>query len=209
MEVANTMYYNTFSLKLIEDSLYELSASKLNMNDRYFLIKTGERGAIQFHKEVLKTVSGWTQFVLDNSSLNVVQKTQSQLHTNALSAGFQFVEYKAPNGVRVKIDVDPYYDDTVRNKIMHPQGGPAFSYRYDIMYIGTMDQPNIFKCGIKGKTEYRGYQWGLRNPFTGQMNNMNMSFDEDSAVFHRMATLGICVLDPTRTLSLIPAILQG
>ena len=209
MEVANTMYYNTFSLKLIEDSLYELSASKLNMNDRYFLIKTGERGAIQFHKEVLKTVSGWTQFVLDNSSLNVVQKTQSQLHTNALSAGFQFVEYKAPNGVRVKIDVDPYYDDTVRNKIMHPQGGPAFSYRYDIMYIGTMDQPNIFKCGIKGKTEYRGYQWGLRNPFTGQMNNMNMSFDEDSAVFHRMATLGICVLDPTRALSLIPAILQG
>ena len=209
MEVANTMYYNTFSLKLIEDSLYELSASKLNMNDRYFLIKTGERGAIQFHKEVLKTVSGWTQFVLDNSSLNVVQKTQSQLHTNALSAGFQFVEYKAPNGVRVKIDVDPYYDDTVRNKIMHPQGGPAFSYRYDIMYIGTMDQPNIFKCGIKGKTEYRGYQCGLRNPFTGQMNNMNMSFDEDSAVFHRMATLGICVLDPTRTLSLIPAILQG
>ena len=179
------------------------------MNDRYFLIKTGERGAIQFHKEVLKTVSGWTQFVLDNSSLNVVQKTQSQLHTNALSAGFQFVEYKAPNGVRVKIDVDPYYDDTVRNKIMHPQGGPAFSYRYDIMYIGTMDQPNIFKVGVKGKTEYRGYQWGLRNPFTGQMNNMNMSFDEDSAVFHRMATLGICVLDPTRTLSLIPAILQG
>ncbi len=161
MEVANTMYYNTFSLKLIEDSLYELSASKLNMNDRYFLIKTGERGAIQFHKEVLKTVSGWTQFVLDNSSLNVVQKTQSQLHTNALSAGFQFVEYKAPNGVRVKIDVDPFYDDPVRNKILHPLGGVAMSYRYDIMYIGTMDQPNIFKCKIKGDNEYRGYQWGL------------------------------------------------
>ena len=32
------------------------------------------------------------------------------------------------------------------------------------MYIGTMDQPNIFKCKIKGDNEYRGYQWGLRNP---------------------------------------------
>lgn len=32
---------------------------------------------------------------------------------------------------------------------------------------------------------------------------------EDSAVIHRMATLGVCVLDPTRTMSLIPAILQG
>lgn len=47
---------------------------------------------------------------------------------------------------------------------MHPLGGVAMSYRYDIMYIGTMDQPNIFKCAIKGQNEYRGYQWGLRNP---------------------------------------------
>lgn len=44
MEVANTMYYNTFSLKLLEDALYELSAAKLDYGDRYFLIKTGERG---------------------------------------------------------------------------------------------------------------------------------------------------------------------
>lgn len=44
MEVANTMYYNTFSIKLIEDALYELSASKLDFGDRYFLIRTGERG---------------------------------------------------------------------------------------------------------------------------------------------------------------------
>lgn len=42
MEVANTMYYNTFSIKLIEDALYELSASKLGMGDRYFIIKTGK-----------------------------------------------------------------------------------------------------------------------------------------------------------------------
>jgi hypothetical protein len=53
MEVANTMYYNTFSLKLLEDALYELSATKLGLGDRYFVIKTGERGAIQFHKAVL------------------------------------------------------------------------------------------------------------------------------------------------------------
>ena len=209
MEVANTTFYNQFALKLIEDALYELSAAKLGMGDRYFLIKTGERGAIQFHKAVLREVSGWSQFTLNGDALGIVQKTQSNLHSNALSAGFQFVEYKAPNGVRVKIDVDPYYDDPVRNKIQHPLGGPAFSYRYDIMDIGTMDQPNIFKCTVKGDTEYRGYQWGIRNPFTGEKNNPYMSFDEDAAVIHKMATLGICVLDPTRTLSLIPAVLAA
>ena len=210
MEVANTMYYNTFSIKLLEDALYELSAAKLDFGDRYFVIKTGERGAIQFHKAVLNTVSGWTQFDLSGAALGVVKKTGSNLHSNALSAGFQFVEYLAPNGVRVKVDVDPYYDDPVRNKVMHPNGGVAMSYRYDIMYIGTMDQPNIFKCQIKGQPEYRGYQWGpFRNPFTGASNNPYASFDEDAAVIHKYATLGICVLDPTRTMSLIPAVLQG
>lgn len=208
-EVANTMYYNVFSLKLLEDALYELSAAKLGMGDRLFVIKTGERGAILFHKAVLQTVSGWTTFVMDNNSTKVVERVQSKLHSNALSAGFQFVEYKAPNGVRVRLDVDPFYDDPVRNKILHPMGGVAMSYRFDIWYIGSMDQANIFKCRIKGDNEYRGYQWGFRNPFTGQRNNNNMSYDEDSAAIHRMATLGTCVLDPTRTMSLIPAILQG
>ena len=125
MEVANTMYYNNFSLKLLEDALYELSASKLDFGDRYFVIKTGERGAAQFHKAVLNTISGWTQFEIDNSSVKVISKTNSPLHSNALAAGFQFVEYMAPNGVRVKIDVDPFYDDPVRNKVLHWYNGPT------------------------------------------------------------------------------------
>lgn len=210
MEVANTIYYNNFSLKLLESALFDLSSGKLDLNDRYFIIRTGERGAMLFHKAVLQEVSGWTQFLLDNNSISAVRKSNSPLHQNALGAGFQFVEYMAPNGVRVKVEVDPYYDDPVRNKIQHPNGGVAMSYRFDIMDIGTMDQPNIFKCKIKGQEEYRGYQWGpFRNPFTGATNNPYASFDEDAAVIHKMATLGICVLDPTRTLSLVPAILQG
>lgn len=42
MEVANTMYYNTFSIKLIEDALYELCAAKLDWKDRTFVLRTGE-----------------------------------------------------------------------------------------------------------------------------------------------------------------------
>lgn len=209
MEVANTTYYNEFSLKLIENILYDLSASKLGMNERRFVLKTGEKGAILFHKAVLDVVSGWTQYVTDNNAA-IISKTQSQLHSNSLTAGFQFTEFKAPNGVIVSVDVDPYYDDPVRNKIQHPLGGPAMSYRFDIFSMGTMDQPNIFKVGVKGQTEIRGYRWGLRNPFTGEMNNPYMSYDEDSAEIHKLApALGICVLDPTRTVSLIPAILAG
>ena len=161
MEVANTYYYNNFSLKLLEDALLELSTSKLDFGERYFLIRTGERGAIAFHKAVLDVISGWTQFTYMGDQLKVIERTQNKLHTNSLAAGYQFTEFRAPNGVRVKIEVDPYYDDPVRNKLMHPDGGVAFSYRYDIMDIGSMDQPNIFKCQVKGKADYRGYQWGL------------------------------------------------
>ena len=101
------MYYNKFSLKLLEDALYELSASKLDMKDRTFIIMTGERGAMLFSKEVTKTISGWTTFVMDNRSTQVVRHTTSELHPNSLTAGFQFTEYQAPNGVHVKIIVDP------------------------------------------------------------------------------------------------------
>lgn len=209
MEVANTTYYNTFSIALLEDALYELSAAKLDMGERYFVIRTGERGALQFHKAVLQDVSGWQAFQINADNLGMIRKTSSNLHQNALTVGFQFTEFTAPNGVRVKIEVDPWYDDPVRNKITHYKGGVAMSYRYDIFDIGSSDSPNIQRCKIKGQEEYRGYRWGLRNPFTGQAGNPYMSYDEDSAEFHRMAILGICVLDPTRTISIIPAILQG
>ena len=210
MSVGNTRYYTKFSLKTLEDALFELSESKLDYADRTFIIKTGSRGAIQFHKAVLDVVSGWSVFqYLGGNAANpaIISKTTSKLHENALSAGFQFTEYKAPNGVIVKIDVDPLYNDPVRNKILHPMGGVAESYRYDILSIGTTEEPNIQLAKVRGKEEYRGYMWGLRNPFTGQMNNPYMSFAEDSAQIHKMAVLGVFILDPTRTMSLIPNIL--
>jgi hypothetical protein len=210
MEVNNTDFYNNFSLKKIEDALYNLSAANLDMKDRVFILKTGERGAAQFHKAALDTISGWQAFTTNADQIGMVRKVNSPLHDNALSIGAQIVEFKAPNGVTVRVDVDPMYDDPVRNKIMHPNGGPAYSYRYDIFDIGTMDQPNIFKVGVKGQVgDYTSYEWGFRNPFTGKMGNEYMSHDEDSATIHKFTTTGVCVLDPTRTMSIIPAVLRG
>ena len=208
MEYSNVLYYNVFSLKLIEDALNNLSTSKLDFGNRVFILKTGEYGAIQFHKEVLREVSGWQVFNFRGDALQVMSKVNSELHSTALSAGFQFTEYKAPNGVTVKIEVDPLYDDIVRNKVMHPNGGVAESYRYDIINIGTSDEPNIQLATSKNDLELRGYRWGLRNPFTGQTDNNNMSYTEDSAEIHRMWTGGVFILDPTKTMSIIPSILE-
>lgn len=208
IEAGNTNYYTRFSLEMIETALRELSTTKLDFGDRKFLLKTGEGGAMLLHKAILDHVSGWMPLISDGNPA-VVGKTTSRLHSNALTAGFQFTEFKASNGVIVGIDVDPLYDDSVRNKIQHPLGGCAMSYRMDLCLVGNEGTPNIQKCAIKGQEDMRGIEWGLRDPYTGRVNNMHMSHDEDSATFHRMSYLGLVVYDPTKCISFIPAILQG
>lgn len=206
VEVANTQYYNKFRLPIIEDVLYDLTENKIGFGDRTFVLKTGQQGAIKFHKAVKEETSGWYNMSLNADAIGAVAKTSSPLHRNALKAGYQFTEWMAPNGITVKVDVDATYDDRVRNKILL-DGKPAQSSRFDIWDIGTSAEANICKITAKNRPEVRGYQWGLRNPWTGAYDNQYMSHDEDSATIHKMATLGALVYDPTRTVSLIPAVL--
>lgn len=204
IEVSNTTYYNKFSIRLLEDMLYELSEGKLDFSERKFMLRTGERGAVQFHRAITAEASGWRNLTQNNPS--VINKTSSPLHANAFKGGFQFTEYLAPNNVHVMLEVDPMYDDKVRNKILHPDGGVAESYRYDILYIGSMEEPNIQKVEARGHEEIRGYKGGLRNPFTGQRGG-NISHLEDSAIITAMCWTGAMVKDPSRTATLKPSIL--
>lgn len=208
MSYANQNFYNTFSLKLIEDMLYELSTGKIEYRNRTFILDTGERGAALFSKAVQEKASGWNalNYFGGNGQVNVIQNTTSEYHTNSLSAGFQFTEYRAPMGITIKINVNPMYDDPVRNKIYHPDGGVAESYRFDIYDIGSMSAPNIQLARVKGQEDIRGIQRGLRDPFTG-VSGGDIAYDEDSSTIHKMAVLGALIYDPNRTVSLIPAIL--
>ena len=210
MSYANHYYYNKFSLDMLEDVLFELSSGKIRYKDRVFILETGERGAALFHKAVMDKASGWQvfNFLGGNSNLNIIQNTSSEFHTNALSAGYQFTEYKAPMGITIKVEVNPMNDDPYRNKILHPLGGVAESYRFDIYDIGTKDEPNIQIARVKGFEDIRGFEPGLRNPFTGEVGG-NMSHDEDSTTIHKFSILGAMCKDPNKTLSLIPALLAG
>lgn len=215
MEVSYTHYYSTFKLKVIEDALYQLSESKLGMDNRTFVLKTGERGAAQFHKACQEIASGWNSFGYFGGDKNpaIIKNTQSNLHDNALSFGYQFTEYKAPNGVVIKVEVDPMYDDKVRNKQYKdddPSKGVAESYRYDIFYAGKLDgglgAPNIQIVKIRGyEGDFRGYQSGpFANPFTGAENIQYASTDEDAAVVHKKCVLGAIVRDPSRCITIKP-----
>ena len=106
------------------------------------------------------------------------------------------------------LEIDPMYDDKVRNKIYHPDGGVAESYRYDILYIGSMEEPNIQKIKVRGDDELRGFKAGIRDPFTGRRGGV-MQHMEDSATITAMCGTGAMVKDPSRTATLKPNILEA
>jgi hypothetical protein len=208
MEVSNTTTYNRFSIRLLEDLLSELSEGKLDFDQRKFMLRTGERGAAQFHRAVAEVASGWAALGFDNTNQNSLKQVQSKFHDNAFSAGFQFTEYRAPNNIHVMLEVDPMYDDKVRNKVLHPDGGVAESYRYDILYIGSMEEPNIQKVKVKGSDELRGYQAGIRNPFTGRRGGEMQTMEDSATMTALVEGVGSLVKDPSRTATLKPAIID-
>ena len=204
MERGNVIPYNVFSLKFFEEVLTGFSAGKLDFTDRKFMVTTGEFGALQFNRAAKSAMSGWTEFDYNGDSLGVVTKNGEGYTLKNI----QFTKYIAPNGIEVTVKIDSAKDDPVRNKITHPMGGVAESYTYDIFDLGTSEQPNIVKCAIKGKPEYYGFMSGMRNPYNGTYNNPHMSYEDDKASMHRMASLGVCIFDPTRTMRLVPSLLR-
>ena len=211
-DMGNVQYYSKFSIGLIEDALSDISAGKIDFKQRKFVARTGEFGAKMFSKEAKKEMSGWIPLYSVNnpSYLSKGPETNFTKGNAATIADLQVTKWLAPNGLELTIMIDSSKDDKVTNKIMHPAGGTAESYRFDIFYAADEDQPNVQKCVLKGQSEFRGYQWGpFYNPFTGEANNGFASFDEDAAVVHYKATMGIVIYDPTRCISLIPNILQA
>lgn len=208
----NQTYYTKFRIGLIEDALYGISAGKLDFSKRKFVIRTGERGAMLFSKEAKKEMSGWIPLYGGTSNVPYIKSGAStDFAPNGVSVtDLQITKWISSNGLEATIMIDSSKDDLQTNKIMHPLGGPAESYRFDIFYASDEEQPNVQKCMVKNQPELRGYQWGpFANPFTGEMNNASASFDEDAAIVHYKATLGLVIYDPTRCISLIPAILQA
>lgn len=121
MEYGNTDFYNNFSLKRLMENIYAISRANLDFNQRSFIIKTGEMGAIQFSKAALTEGSGWSPITYEYSAseLGIMTPVQSKMtpHGGAYKmVAPQVTEFIAPNGAYVKIDVDSFYDDPV-NKL--------------------------------------------------------------------------------------------
>ena len=212
----NTIYYNDSPLKMIEEGLYALFAGRTDFKDRAVTVRGGERGIAWLQKEASQEGSGWkSAYEFDAVALGLAKKasaTHAPFGGGISVAAPQVVELIAPMGIKITFEVDQSKDNINHSgyKLTHPLGGPVSSYCFDILDLGSSVEPNIQKCKIKGHPdEWMGYEAGFRNPFTGAWNNDSMSNDEDAAVIHKMADTGIVVWDPTRTVRVLPDILEG
>jgi hypothetical protein len=202
MEASNTVVYSTFNIDFLLDTLLELSEGKLPTDAREFVMLTGERGAVQFHK----AIENYSQLFTPLRSEDRMYKAGGHAGVKmGLGYGGQFVEYMGPQGIKVTLKVHSLYDDRERNKVYHPDGGVAESYRYDIMDVGTSDgEPNIRKVYVKGQEDIMGYQPGFRNPFSPSGERSIMAHSTDGYTQHRGSICGVMVKDPSRTATLLP-----
>lgn len=207
MESANTIVYPFFDVDLLIDTLVELSEGKLASDKREFVLNTGERGAIQFHK----AIQDYTQLFTPLRNTDRMYKASGAKGVNMpYGYGGQFVEFMGPQNIKVTLNViSSLYDDRERNKIYHPDGGVAESYRYDIMDIGTSDgEPNVRKVYIKGQEDIMYYIPGIRSPFSPKGERMTLAANsKDGYQYGRMSVCGAMVKDPSRCAVLMPSVL--
>ncbi len=205
MEVSNVTFSDDISIELLESILTDLVEGREDTDSvADFMIRTGRRGATSISKAAAADASGWVS--LNPYNPQTIQKVTSSLHSNSFTGGFQFTEYLMPNNIRLKVEVDSMYDDKVRNKILHPKGGVAESYRLDIFFVGSDKAPNIKRLGTK-RGDIRGYMAGFRNPWTGEINNQHMGTMEDSATYSRYGHIGAAIIDSSRTATILPTML--
>ena len=194
VEASSLAFYpvDGFSIKTFVNMLLDLSINRLPTDKRKFLVRTGERGIIQASEGIAKYGE---QFFTPIRSTNQFITVAS--NGDATFKG-QFKSFLGPNGVEFEFMVDPMKDDVITNKIEHPYGGTAESYTYDIYDIGTSDgEPNLRLVYQKNMEDIKGYENGLRSPFSPNGNN-NMANSTDAYTHHRMFIGGAMVKDPTK-----------
>ena len=202
---SNQSYYDTLSWDRLVNTLLEISINKHTMEDRHFVIGTGEYGLKYLHEMVAtKLTAADYNWLGDNTGRGY------SWNGNDINVKFgQFRGFATINGLRVTFMHIDHYDDIIRNKVMHPNGGPASSYRMTIMDMGSKSEPNIHKVRIKGFEPQYAHIIGMRDPYNkgGLGKAKEIATRVDGYEMLLMDKEGAVVIDPTRVVEFIPSIL--
>ena len=188
ISASNKRYYTTLTENIIREFLMDLSYNTRPEGARKFVAFTGEYGFSEFDKALKNSAS---QFVLVDSKF-ITGNGQE------LSLGGQFTTYRGLNGTELTLKKLPLYDNTVRNRQLHPvTKRPLESYRFTLLDFSMYDgESNIQKVYKKDSEQVQWYIEGSCGPM-GTKRNGSSSSPIDGYIVHYLTECGIMIKNPT------------
>lgn len=192
---ANQFYYTDFTIDFLEDVLLRLSVNILPEDSRHFIALTSEWGMVQFHR------------ALENHVARFQPLDSKRVFGSGQNLGFQgqYREYMGPQGIKFTMVALPEYQDTVSNRLLHPNGGPVEGYRYTILNFGTTKgKQNIRKVSPKGEKEKMWHIAGSTSPL-GPLTSFKSGSSSavDGYEIHAQCKQGVIIENPLSCCELI------
>lgn len=203
LEESHTYGFTTFTGKLLQEFASDIHTGRLapGSSRRRLLIGTGEYGMKLIHDAGNKMIkdSGFT--ILDSHLIN---KTNSEFHSNALSVGYQIVQLKFANGTVADLMHVPQFDDPRINTGIDPiTGYPYESMRMVIMDVGADASESNVKLVKKDKGMELKYISGLVSP-RGVANTAHAAHAGEYYEMHGLDHCGVQIDDITACGMLYP-----
>ena len=195
--------YSFLSAKLIKEYMMDIFYGRVKPGkSRSIKAYTGEYGMAIFHDAIQDWAnqSGFIK-VVDQF---MIDKTSSEYHQNAYSAGYQFVKYRMTNGAELELIHNPLYDDRSINFEIDPVTGyPKESMRFTFLDFSEQGTKSNVQWINKNNGFKLGYVAGLHSPYGPNTKNTSMAHSGDYYEMHVQKQFGIHIEDITRCGELI------
>lgn len=201
LEDSHRHTYSILTAKLIEEYLMDIFYGRVKPGKgRQIKGFTGEYGMLQFHR----AIQDWQNKSGFIKNVEVyVKGVKSELHTNALEAGFQYVKYNMANGSSLELVHNPLYDDREINfEIDEVTGYPVESQRITFLdFTGESKKSNIKIMNKKDSFSFT-YVEGMYGPY-GPKKGGSSAHAGDYYEMHVGKSCGIHIEDVTKCGELI------
>lgn len=196
LEDSNIHRYSKLSAKLIEEYLQDIFYSKVKPGKgRAVKGFTGEYGMLQFHR----AIQDWAEKSSFVKNIELyTNKVSSDLHTNAVEAGIQYVKYNMANGASLELIHNPLYDDREINfEIDEVTGFPKESQRITFLDFSGENKGSNLKIMNKKDGFAFTYIEGLYGPY-GPKNGGSSAHSGAYYEMHVDKSTGIHIEDVTK-----------
>lgn len=193
---ANIRYYSKLTYEILDEFLLDLSycANRYGGNHK-FVALTGKMGMREFQNAVIEKLKGLPGAVTNTASFISGSGME-------MTFGGAFTTVKFLNGIELTVKEFAPYDDTVRNRTLHPKTKkPIESYRFTILNFGTTanGKSNIRKVAKNNSENAMWHVCGSTTPFGEVAKSISTmrSSGIDGYQVHMLAEVGIQLEDPT------------